>query len=296
VPTSPPLRASVLRSLTRPSFQTSLHAAARHYPALAAFDHGESLAAFLDAESPYGPPRDRVFADLIRWHRDTGAPEALAAATYASIPAALHSARWLAKRTRVTAAEAQGEVISALPLALAAFDPDSRSPHALAGLKRDLDQQLGREGRRALRQGLGDEADASETASTHDPDGAPAPSVWADRPASLAGARGLLDEPDIALGTDILDELARDGLLSPRDALLLEGLMIRGATATELGAAHGLDRTTVTRHVDRLIERVGGAFRARLRRGPRSNSARSAVADDFPEVSGPSPAARGVRR
>lgn len=277
--TSQRLRASVLHSLRHPSFQTSLRGAARHYPALAVFDDGASLAAFLETERTYSPRRDGVLADLIRWYRDSGDAAPMAAATCAMLPAVVRSARELAGGECAGQSDALCEVMSVVPVAISSFDPDKRSPHVLAGLRADVRKVLRQNAKRARRQALGEAEDVSATALDGDTDAG----LWAEIPASDANAAGILDESDIEPVTTILREFEVTRGLSRRDALLIEGLLLRGITATELGAVHGMDRTTVKRHVHRALERIGDALRRRILGADASNSARSGFLDGFPE-------------
>jgi hypothetical protein len=277
--TSPGLRASLLRALSHPTFPSQLAQAAARYPSLAAFPDGPALARTLDATAPFSLERDRVFGDLLRWRRDSEERAPMDAATYAALRVVRSTTRRLVRKVGEDRDEALSEVVSVLPAVFADFDPDRRSPHVTAGLRQDLWRALTRARVQARRDGPETQRDVAEQLSVSGPEDEATQSPWAERPARLASVHDLLDEGDIQLGIAALRALTQEGALSLRGALLIEGLLLRRATATELAADHGIDRTTVARHVDQTVARLGEALRRKIREGGTSIPARLADLD-----------------
>ena len=294
--TSQGLRASLMRTLTHPSFSRRLKAAAERYPALAELDDGAALMAFLEDEQLHSPARDRTLADLLRWGRDTEDTGARAAALFAFLPGAHAVLRRLACMGVTTSDELLVEALTTGVVALGKYDPDSRSESVLAGLELDVLQALTRNWKRAQRECPHTGMDAAAWSVSRRGSLRAADEPWADRPASKSSPDDLLDNDDVERGARILSNLMGAGALSQRDAFLMEGMLLRRRTATAIAAVTGMDRRTVVRRVDRALEQVEQPLRASLREEICDEDARFGIADGCRWVTGALRASDGVLR
>jgi DNA-directed RNA polymerase specialized sigma subunit len=229
---------------------------------LAGIRDGHGFVTFFDTARAYKAERDAALSDLVRLFRSRESRAVSELVTYAFLPCIKRVACRLRRVTPTEPSELLSEAVVTVLETIRAYDPDRRSPHVQANVeitaynvffRKWQGEQRAASARESLASALAIQVDAASEGGEDDEPVCSFPCVPGTTDAAL-------DVDDLQLGQRFLAAVVNRGLLSDRDAAIVDGFFLRNQSSAEVGARLGVDRRTVTRHAKQAKARIRAVF------------------------------------